>query len=271
MENKSLAFNLKISVPDTELVIDNLDIDFNIYKNNKPENNRAYINIWNLDQTIYQQLTEQDKIIEIYTSYGEDEPCLLFRGNIEYDKIKKGSPINRVDNLTKLTLIDGYKAYSTFINRNYRERVSSTQIIQDIIKDMQIGQGIMSEKLPLCQFNSYKAYGRAPVILKNICSPLGINFSVQNNLINFTSDTDDSEETDGNIFNEENCGNLRLSGKDEIIITTTLTPHLIPNDIIQCEFEEFKGSSRINDIHHFGNNYGRAGVTEITVEVNTNV
>ena len=267
MTNKSLKFNLSISVPDAELTVENLDIDFDIYKNNTPENNRAYINIWNLENSRFQQLIESDSIVNISTSFGEETPVVIFRGFLEYNKIKRGFPPGRVDNATNITLTDGYKAVNTFINKNYRQEVNSTQIIKDIIREMSIDEGIISDELPSCNYNSFKAYGFAHVILREICTPLGIKFNILNNVINLTSDTDTIDE-EGYLLNEENCSLPEKYGKNGVILRTSLTPNLLPDDIIQCDFENLKGTFRINEIHHYGNNYGRSCLTEIRTEVN---
>src|SRR5699024_3074539 len=118
-----------------------------------------------------------------YTSFGEDEPALLFRGYLEHGKVFRGRQQNRVDISTFLTLKDGKKAFSTYINQNYREKVSSTKLIQDCIAAIGIDLGCLSENLPQTQFDNYKAAGYPQSILEKICTPLGITFSVQNNLI----------------------------------------------------------------------------------------
>lgn len=265
MTNKSLKFNLQLSAAESEIIINNLDIDFNIYKNNKPEANCAYINIWNLNDTTFQSLTEKDNLIDVYTSFGEDEPALLFRGYLEHGKVFRGRPQNRVDISTFLTLKDGKKAFSTYINQNYREKVSSTKLIQDCIAAMGIGLGCLSENLPQTQFDNYKAAGYPQSILEKICTPLGITFSVQNNLIQVISPSEKFSGGETLVFNKENAAILQRKGTNEMIISTSLTPALNPNDWIQCDFEELKGTVRIREVHHCGNNYGKACTTEITI------
>ena len=268
MLNKSLKFNLSISVPDSELTVDNLDMDFDIYRNNDSGNDKAYINIWNLENSRFQQLIDSDSIVNISTSFGDDAPVVIFRGFLEYDKIKRGFPPGRADNATNITLTDGYKAVNTFINKNYRQEVNSTQIIKDIIEEMQIDEGVISEQLPSCNYNSFKAYGFAHVILREICTPLGIKFNILNNLINLTYNTDTTDD-EGYLLNKENCTHPDKYGRNGVILRTSLTPNLLPGDIIQCDFENLKGTFYINAIHHYGNNYGQSCLTEIRTEVST--
>lgn len=270
MTNKSLNFNLKLTIAESETIIDKLDISFKMYKNNKPEANTAYINIWNLNDTIFQELSEKDNLIDVYTSYGEDDPALIFRGYIERDKIRKGRPENRVDEATLITLKDGQSAFSKFINLNYREKTSSAKIIQDCISATGTGTGSISEKLPETQFDNYKAVGYTQSVLDKICTPLGISFSIQNNLLQLIAPNEKFNGEETVVFNSENSAKLHKKGTDEIIITTTLTPNLTPNDWIQCEFDEFKGNARIREIYHHGNNYGEACLTEITIGYKNN-
>lgn len=263
--NQSLKFNLKLTIAESETIIDKLDIDFKIFKNNKPEANSAYLNIWNLNDTVLQELVEKENLIDIYTSYGEDEPGLMFRGYVDLERTFNGRPPERVDCATHITLKDGKNAFEKFINKNYREKVSSTTMIQDCISAMGAGHGRLSENLPQIQFDNYKIYGYPQTELEKICKPLGINFSIQNNLIQVIAPDEKFEGTDTLIFNSENSAKIQKRGKDEIIIITSLTPALNPNDWIQCEFDEFKGTARVQEIYHHGNNYGQTCLTEITI------
>ena len=268
--NKSLKFNLQLSITESETIIDKLDIDFKILKNNKPESNSAYLNIWNLNDTVFHELIEKENLIDVYAGFGEEEPGLMFRGYVDLERTFNGRPPERVDCATVITLKDGQKAFEKFINKNYREKVTSTALIQDCISAMDIGLGSLSQNLPQTQFDNYKIYGYPQSELEKICKPLGINFSIQNNLIQVTSVDEKFEGTDTLIFNTENSGKIQKKGRDEIVILTGLTPGVNPNDWIQCEFDEFKGTARVKEVYHHGNNYGQTCVTEITIGYKNN-
>ena len=268
--NRSLKFNLQLSIAESETTIDKLDIDFKIFKNNKPEANSAYLNIWNLNDTVFHKLVEKENLIDVYAGFGEDDPGLMFRGYIELDRTFNGRPPDRVDCATLITLKDGKRAFETFINKNYREKVTTTTLIQDCISTMGIGLGSLSENLVQTQFDSYKIYGYPQNELGKICNPLGISYSIQNNLIQIVAPDEKFEGTDTLIFNSENSARLQKKGTDEIVIITSLTPGLDPNDWIQCEFDEFKGTARVKEVYHHGNNYGQTCVTEITIGYKNN-
>ena len=219
--NKSLKFNLQLSIAESETIIDKLDIDFKIFKNNKPESNSAYLNIWNLNDTVFHELIEKENLIDVYAGFGEEEPGLMFRGYVELERTFNGRPPERVDCATVITLKDGKKAFEKFINKNYREKVTSTALIQDCISAMNIGLGSLSQNLPQTQFDNYKIYGYPQSELEKICKPLGINFSIQNNLIQVTSVDEKFEGTDTLIFNTENSGKIQKKGRDEIVQKAT--------------------------------------------------
>ena len=270
MNEKSLKFNLKLTVPETEFSIENIDMDFVIKKSFTAESNTAEITIWNLDTTSFQQLIEQNNIVEFYAGYGEDTPTLIFRGYIKPNKINKGQPQNKVDYAFKLRLVDGLKAYNTNINKNYRGKVSSTQIIKDCISAMGLGISLQPETYPVVYFNGFKAIGRAHVVLEKICNILNLKFCVQNDLIQIVLPQNINNASDTILLDKSNCIKLYQKGKSELIIVTPFLPNLTPNDFIECDFNEFKGFAQIKEICHYGNNFGTACTTEITIGINNN-
>ena len=186
--------------------------------------------------------------------------------NINYDMSYKRLKKELIETFN----LNSQIAFEKFINKNYREKVTSTALIQDCISAMDIGLGSLSQNLPQTQFDNYKIYGYPQSELEKICKPLGINFSIQNNLIQVTSVDEKFEGTDTLIFNKENSGKIQKKGRDEIVILTGLTPGVNPNDWIQCEFDEFKGTARVKEVYHHGNNYGQTCVTEITIGYKNN-
>lgn len=267
MNEKSLEFNLTIKTePQTDEIVEiaGLDIDFDIIKTNTAENNKAILTIWNLDNTKFQCLTEKDDPVCLYASYGEDEPSLVFRGCIN-KFFRKNDGIG-ADIPAVIELVDGKKAYTTaVINKNYREKVSSTLIINDCINAMGLSIGIFSQDLPEKIYYGYKAAGFAHVILRKICTPLNIKFSIQNGVINLISANTKPQEETALILNDENSSRPRSFKSDEIVIPTGFIPYINPNGSVKCEFDNFSCLRLIKRVHSFGNNYGKAVITEITV------
>ena len=97
MNEQSLDFNfiLKTEPESGEVLeITGFDMDFDITKTNKAENNKAGVTIWNLDDTKYQSLVEKDSKICIYAGYGEEDPVLVFRGYINKITRKKSDNVS---------------------------------------------------------------------------------------------------------------------------------------------------------------------------------
>ena len=285
-KQSSLNFNVMLQVAGADIQIQDLDIDFDVYKNNKSEANKSKITIWNLNDTTYQRILEKTYAIDLYTWYGNDEPALLFRGYVDPEKTVKRnnikgrintargfleSPIKQdvkgsFDIPTTIELIDGKIAYTNKkINKNYREKVSSTQIIKDCIEAMGIGTANFSENLPSTEYNTYKAVGSPHVIMQKICASLNIRFCIVNDLIQVIAPGESFNGEYAVLLNPENSMRPERLGENELAISTRFIPFINPNDWVQCKFIEFEGIERVRQVHHKGNNYGTAGETEIII------
>ena len=267
MNEQNLEFYLTLKTePESgdAVEITDFDMDFDIRKTNTSENNKALVTIWNLDDTRYQNLVEKDNKICIYAGYGEQEPALVFRGNI--DKIIRNNNGKSADVPVFLEIIDGKQSCtSALINKNYRDNVTSSAIIKDCIAVMGLDTGVFSAKLPERTYYGYKASGAAHTVLQKICRTIGAKFSIQNNFVHIISDDDEPVEETAIELNIENSMTPRRIGTKEILITTGFIPYLNPNGSVKCDFEEFSGLRLIKSIHSFGNNYGKSIRTEITV------
>ncbi len=266
-DEKSLDFNLSIKTESESgdiIEITGLDIDFDIKKSNTAQNNKASITIWNLDDTRYQNLAEKDDKVCIFAGYGEDEPILVFRGNI--NTIIRRSDSMSADIPIYLELVDGKQSCTgAFINKNYRDKVSTTVIIKDCINAMGLGIGMFTPNLPERSYNGYKAIGFAHVVLQKVCGLLDVKFSIQNGLVHIVSKNDEPIEETAVELNSENSMQPRRIGTNETVITTNFIPYINPNASVKCNFTGFSGLCLVKQVHSFGNNYGRAVITEITV------
>ena len=101
--------------------------------------------------------------------------------------------------------------------------------------------------------------------MQQVCTPLGIKFSIQNDLIQVVSS---SEKFDGEfavLLNPSNSKRPERRSDNEISVSTRFIPFINPDDWVKFEFKEFEGIERVREVHSKGNNYGTAGETEITV------
>ena len=272
MSEKSLIYNLILKtepLEDSENIVEvnSLDIDFDIQKSDRAENNKARVVVWNLDETSYQTLVERDYAVCLYSGYGEDEPTLIFRGYIKsIEKKNDGMPTSS-DIPTVIELVDGKNACTnSFMNKNYRESVTSTAIIKDCVAAMGLSVGKFDDNIPQKNYYGYKAVGYPHVILQKICTALGIKFSIQNGLVHILSPNLPTDEDKAFVLNLSNSARPRRLGNDEIMIPAAFIPQIGINDSVKCEFSEFSGIARVGRIHAYGNNYGKAPVTEIFIK-----
>ena len=285
-KQSSLNFNIMLQIAGADLQIQDLDIDFDVYKNDKSEANKSTITIWNLNDTTYQRILEKTYAVDVYTWYGDDEPALLFRGYVDPDKTAKRnnargrintargfleSPVKQdikgsFDIPTIIELIDGKISYTNKkINKDYRQKVSSTQILKDCIDAMGIGIAKFSDNLPATEYNTYKAIGNPHVIMQKICKSLNIKFCIVNDLIQVIAPEEQFNGEYAILLNRENSMRPERLGENELSISTRFIPFINPNDWVQCDFNEFQGIETVRQIHSTGNNYGTAGSTEIII------
>lgn len=284
-KQNSLKFNIMLQVAGADLSIQDLDIDFDVYKNNKSENNKSTITIWNLNDTTYQRLLEKTYEVDLYTWYGDDEPSLMFRGFVDKDKTSKRNINGRINTAkgflespvrqdikgsfdipTIIELVDGHVAYTqTKINKDYRTKVTSTQILKDCIEAMGVGTAKFSDKLPVKEYPTFKAVGAPQAVMQQVCKPLGIKFNISNGLIQVVAPDEEFNGEFAILLNRENSMRPDRVGENELVISTRLIPSLNPYDWVQCDFNEFSGVESIRQVHSKGNNYGTQGSTEIII------
>lgn len=282
----SLKFNIMLRIAGADLQITDLDIDFDIYKTNKKDPNKSTITIWNLNDTTYQRILEKTYAVDLYVWYGDDEPSLIFRGYVEKDQTaKQNSQQGRINTArgflastvkqdnrggfdipTIIELIDARVAYTEkTINKNYRSAVTSTQIIKDCINAMGIGIAKFSENLPEKTYNSYNAIGKPHVILDKICKALNIRWNISNDLIQVIAPNEQFNGTYAVLLNPNNSMRPTRNGENELTISTRLIPWINPEDWVQCDFKDFRGTEQVRAVHSVGNNYGTAGTTDIII------
>ena len=267
MNEKSFDFNLNIKTEaetGEAVEISGFDTDFEIIKTNTSETNKASLIIWNLDDSLYQALTEKDNPVCIYAGYGKEEPALVFRGFIS--KIMKKTGVKSSDFAVFLEISDGKDVYTkAFINKNYRDKVTTSAIIKDCTDAMGLGLGMISTNYQGRTYNSYKAKGFAHCILQRICAAAGLKFSIQNGLVHIVSENDEPVEETAYLLNSENSNCPKRSGKNEMTITTCFTAQIVPNGSVKCEFDVVSGLYKVKSVKISGSNYGRAIIAEVTI------
>lgn len=287
IKQNSAILNVRLEIAGADIVIENLDIDFHIeLTDSSSKADKSQITIWNLSDTTYQRIFEKMYAVDLYVWHGNDEPALIFRGyparpaqlqnytgRINTAKGFLESPVRQdikggFDKPTILELVDGKLAYeSTTINKTYRTKVSSKQIIQDCIEAMGVGISKISETLPEKIYTSYKAKGKPNVILDRIVKALGGKWCIQNGLIQILSGNETSDGTFAILLDENNSSKPLQQGQEEIHIETRFIPFVRPNNYVKVDKTTLNGVYRISKAILDGSNTGTGASCEFVISV----
>lgn len=279
MNKISANYKLIVEVPESELIIDGLNIEFFVRRSSNSDADTAYITIWNLDEESFKLLILREQTVNLYIKYSSDEPELLFSGYLDNSSVKRkrmeyiqvnNEPVNS-DIKTCIKLVESKKAYqNTYINEDYRDEVSAEQIIQDCISAMELGSVQINIEIPPKTFSSYKAVGKPHQILYNLCNLLGINIVIQNGIINLGTPSLNNNEQDVITFNNSNSLAPQFQGNDSVLLVTSLTSKILPNNVIRCEFDNLENLHRVINVDLIGNNFDNPGTSYITIGLDNN-
>ena len=273
MYTQDTEYKIIFEIKEQNIEFDNLDIDFYIKKNCKLEPDKAYLKIWNLDTGLYKMLLNSSSIINLYIKTNSGERIKFFSGCIESETVKRinisaGLYKNIPDMCTCLRLIDSAQAYTkAYINRDYREEVSSERIILDCVEAMGLAFLNTGGYFPRKTYETFKAKGKPHNILRTVCEDIGIKLFIQNDIVRVSSGLDFSNIGWLTEFNYNNCSVPQEQGLSEITFYTKSLSECNPGDIVKCSFDELSGLYVLTETAFSGNNYDKKCVTKITIEV----
>ena len=271
MYKKTLDYQMVIKSEEHNILIDDLDIDFDIRKTCRIEPDIAYINIWNLDETIYNFLLQNDSILNLIVKTKGGNDVSFFRGKIDSHTVLRDVPIGAKktpDICTSIKLLDSSEEYlNSYINEDYRDSVSSVRIIFDCLEAM--GLKLNSPDIIFAQkmYSSYKAKGPAHVVLKDICEDLNLHLFIQNGVVRSAAGFDFGNLSAIKTFSRANASSPMIQGQSKISFYAEFCPDSRPSDIIRCSFDEVSGLYFISDMKFVGNNYNRTCITKITIGI----
>ena len=277
MTTKNNEFNIMIKIPELNLEISDYDMDYQIYKTSKNSPDTGIINIWNLEKKYYSEFLTHNFNIEVFTQYMGNDYEPLFNGYISksytartnqlYDIARKDKI--SADILTKIKIINSKKRFQKYyINKDYREAVSSTQIINDCMEIMGIKKIIFSDILPEKLYPNYKAIGKPYEIIKEICTALDCRSLIQNEVLFLGIPTDSNISANYIELNSDNSYYPEDKNAYEKVIITKLKSVINPNDFVCCNFDGFEGLYCVSELQSDGNNYNTEGLTKITITLN---
>ena len=169
--------------------VTDLNIDFEIRKDNTHQPNKGYVTLYNLSDSFVEYINQnagKSLAVLLRAGYTDTGMNTLFSGEVSFFEDNwDGDLITRK---TKLTLGDGELALSTATTaRSYRAGTKLNSVLEDLITDLSLPKGQIikySDKDVLPSSKSFS--GTARENLKNLADATGRTFSVQDSSVYFT-------------------------------------------------------------------------------------
>lgn len=162
-----------------ELEADDNRIVFSVQKNINSLPNIANISIYNPDSDFSNFSSKENLKIDLYVSYFDEEPELLFTGDL-----KRSYFVNKdVDNIFIIEAGDSEKNITeTFINKTYIKGVKKKTIIQDCIKLLKVDVITSSlDKITGSYNGGFVCFNKVVDILDIVILSLDLEYSIQDN------------------------------------------------------------------------------------------
>ena len=272
----NLKFNLIFRVPEADICIKNSDVDFVYYKSSEISANYANFILWNLDEISYRELFHKSFWVNVFSQYSDEPEIPVFSGYIDLKSVERKmyefSPdyddVPTPDMFTKFRLIDSKNIYEDLVvNKDYREPISSMQIIEDCTDLIGVDNVVITADIPNKTYNKFKALGHPHKVIYEICKSLKVPVSITDNVVYIGYP--DENLADGTIqnFNYTNSLEPQYQGNNEALIITDFCPQVNPNNFVKCEFEKMQGLFPVKSIYSVGNTYRTLCTSKIRIGV----
>jgi hypothetical protein len=264
------------------LLLDGFRIAFTITKTETDEPNRANVEISNLSETTRNKIRQEDgNQIILHAGYlDEGDISVIFIGDIT----NVTHSITPPDIITKITAGDGAEPIrKKTLSLSYAEGASAQQILEDIVKQMEIPlqRKFSLLDLPALIFNNgFSFQGFAADALTKITKEVGANWSVQNNELKITKKKKSSglvalrlTDTTGLIGSPVRFREVDKQSEDEDEsytgweVESLLQPKAEPGDIIEIGSKVITPAAQfeIVEVTHSGDTHGGDWTTRIKV------
>lgn len=272
----------RVLFPTLGLTFENdLRCGFDIVKDSVKEPNKLTLSLFNLSDETREKIQVADMLVELYAGYEkEDGAVKMFVGTVYQAETKNDGK----DDTTILHLKDGGVAMrDSYISLSFAPGTGGDRIVKAICAEMGLssffGQGVQFGAFP----NGYSYAGAAVDALDAICYGSGVNWSIQNNIVQFILESGISSER-GVVFSPssgliksperiiraekkpavENPVRRRRKKAKKVKpqyqsgwkINTLLSPGIIPGDKVKVESEIMTGWFRVEGVKHKGDTHG---------------
>lgn len=300
-------YRLTIGDPNkTGLLIESLNVSFDIIKSADEKLNKSFVSIYNLSQASRDKIT-QDSVAKLEVAYGDSPFRVLFAGDVaDFASSREGANI-----VTKVSLIDGFiESREAFTSRSFPPNTPVEQIIRtivtqdlglptptvykttkqvvanndsgDVFKGSYVGNIAYPQKGVDKAFNRPTAFhGKTTKVLTDLCEANGLTWFIRNKstVIVLPKGQSTTEQvqlispSSGLIGSPEkhlarpNVKNTKTKAIGGYKFRTLLNPFVEPGNSLKLESEGVDSIVKILKLRHRGEYEGQDWTTEYEVEV----
>ena len=276
------VYRLLVGQGNQGVEINDLRINFEIYKTAKKNPNRNRVQIYNLQKSTRQMLEKPDTKCVLYAGYAQqDGPVQIFSGGV----VVAWSRYDLPDIITELELTDGgAEIRDTTISVGYNKGVKSSQILKDVSQQMGMPLNIPSDLVDRIWNNGFSFFGPARTLLDKITKAGNHEWSIQNEnlqvietgmvttrqgvVISADSGMIGSPERERKAYEgntKRKKTNDPLKEFDGWRVKVLLMPQLNPGDRVQMDTRDVQGVFRCDWINHKGDSFDGDWQTELKV------
>ena len=266
------------SGPNDALLIDQLQVEFDIQKDTSSKMNETTIKVYNLSESSRNLIKTYEKnngFVKLSAGYEDTGTALLFVGNIiKLNSYKEGPNI-----ITDITCSDGYVSVKDSVtNRRFPEKVSLKTIITTIAsQDMGLALGeVLGKNLNKTYERGITVEGNSYAYLKKVAKEHKLELSIQNNTLTVLPTQGTSQRVALNLSSTTGIiGSPQFTGQKAAETTDTknpksgikldhiLLPSVFPGRIIIVDSKFASGSYKVEKVSHRGSFRGDEWRTSI--------
>jgi hypothetical protein len=300
-------YRLTIGDPNkTGLLLEELNISFDIVKSADEKLNKAFVSIYNLSEEKRNRIT-QDSVATLEVAYGDAPFRILFAGDVaDLSTTKQGNDV-----VTEVSLIDGYvEAREGFTSRSYPPNTSLSTVVSDIVtKDMglpaptlyRVTQSAISTTSVESAFQGsvvgdiaypvkgvdkkyqrgQSFHGQSSKVLTDLCNANGLNWFIRNKSVvvvlplgQSTTESVQLISPDSGLIGtpekhlaRPNAKTTKTKAIGGYKFRSLLNPFVEPGNSLKLEATEINQVVKILKLRHKGELYGNDWITEYETEV----
>ena len=269
-----------------------LRVVFEVVKTTSDNPNQSKISVYNLNPTTRAMLEKPDIVVNMAAGYKKNGGAqLMYSGNVIFGYSRREGP----EIVTELQLADGHTALrDTMLTMAIRSGGKAKDAVKQIARAFDMPLHMASDTVDRAWQHGYSYSGLAKTALRQICLATGLEWSVQNGVlqvinaggntgrlaISISPDTGlirsperlrEGSQVAAAVVDQDTPSSakdvkyltgmrLRFNGWR---ITTVLLPMVNPGDLLALTSEAISGTFRVDNIRHQGDSHGNEWVSHI--------